>query len=691
MKKLITSLLCLLLALTLCCGLLAACNLPTTPEGNEGGDPSDGNGSGDPSDGNGSGDPSGGNGSGSSGGDGSGSTSGGNAQFAPENYTQGLEYVLLSNGYTVVGIGTATAVDLVIPSLYNGKPVVAIASNAFYDCPVKLKSVSVPGSVKTIGEWAFYSNYWLETVTVGEGVEVIEDAAFWGCQNLATVTLPDSLLSVGSNAFFYCLDLACTEKDGGKYLGNATNPYVMLMKATDTTVSAFTVQENTKFIYSEAFSGCAALASLSLPSSVISVGQSAFYGCSALTYTTYGNGNYLGNAANPHRVLVSCIDTNADTLEIHPNTAVIATYACYGARMTSLSVPASVVTVDMGAFYGCYNVTSLTLAEGLTVIDDTAFSNCFGVPAVTLPASLKHVGAEAFFAWRSTATFTMASEAGKYAVKENCLIEQASKTLVFAPKSGVLPTAGSIAAIGDYAMISYNANGALALPEGVVAIHSNAFYGLTYLTAVTLPQSLLYVGSQAFASTGLTAVTVPATAKLDFGAFAQCEALTEATVPSLPAYVFSECTELAQVTLNNAITSIGAHALEHTAITSFAVPVGVTTIGEAAFENCYVLTSVTLPAGLLTLEDDTFKYCYALSNVVLPAGLINVGNYTFYCCYELNSVYVPASVEYVANCAFGSCGSLTIYCETAAMPEWGWSQGWIDDTEAEIVWGYTGQ
>ena len=683
MKKLITSLLCLLLALTLCCGLLAACNLPTTPKGNEGGDengdPSDNGGSGDPSDGT----PNDGNGTGT--------PSGGNAQFAPENYTQGLEYVLLDNGYTVIGIGTATDTDLVIPSLYNGKPVVAIASNAFYSCPVKLKSVSVPGSVKTIGEWAFYSNYWLETATVGEGVEVIEDAAFWGCQNLATVTLPDSLLSVGSNAFFNCYDLVYTEKDGGKYLGNAANPYVMLMDVTDTAVSAFTVQDNTKFIYGEAFSGCAALTSISVPSSVISVGQSAFYGCNALTYTTYGNGNYLGNAANPYRVLVSCIDAEADTLEIHADTAVIATYACYGARMTALSIPASVVTVDMGAFYGCYYVTTLTLTEGLTVIDDMAFSNCFGVETVTLPASLKHVGSEAFLSWKSSATVTMASENGKYTVKENCLIEQASKTLVLALKSGTLPTDGSVAAIGDYAMLNYTVSGALTLPESVIAIHSNAFYGLKALTSVTLPQGLLYVGSQAFASTGLTSVTVPAAAKLDFGAFARCEALTEATVPALPAYVFSECGELAQVTLNNAITSIGAHALAQTAITSFNVPVGVTVIDEAAFEHCYALTSVTLPAGLLTLEDDAFKYCYALSNVVLPAGLTNVGNYTFYCCYELNSVYVPASVEYVANCAFGSCGSLTIYCETAALPEWGWSQSWIDDTEAEIVWGYTGQ
>ena len=684
MKKLILTSLCLLLALTLCCGLLASCSLLPSSEKNEGGSSSGGSSSGGSSSGGSS------SGGGSSGG---GSSSGGSGQFAPENYTAGLEYVLLDNGYTVVGIGSATATDLVIPSLYNGKPVVAIASNAFYDCPIWLKSVSVPGSVQSIGEWAFYGNYWIESVTLASGVQIIDDGAFWGCRKLASITLPDTLLSIGTNAFFSCDKLTCTEKEGGKYLGNATNPYVMLLGVTDTTISSFTVQENTKFIYNESFESCTKLASVSLPDSLISVGLGAFFNCNKLTYTTWGNGNYLGNASNPYLVLVSCVDTEADTLEIHSDTAVIAAYACYGARMTALSIPASVVTVESSAFYGCYYITSLTLAEGLTVIGDMAFSNCFSISTVTLPASLKHVGKEAFLSWGSSATMTMASESGKYTVKENCLIERASKTLVFALKTGVLPTDGSVAAIGDFAMLNYPmSDGALTLPEGVLAIYSHAFYGLKTLTSVSFPQSLAYIGSEAFASTGLTSVTVPADAGMGFAAFARCDSLTEATVPALPDYVFSECRELSQVTLNNTTASIGAYALQETAITSFDVPVGVTTIGESAFSFCTSLTSLTLPAGLLTLEDDAFKYCYALSSVVLPAGLTSVGNYAFFSCYGLDSVYIPASVETILNGAFGDCGSLTVYFEAAEMPEEAyWSEGWIDGTDAEIVWGATAE
>ncbi|MBQ7924255.1 MAG: leucine-rich repeat protein, partial [Clostridia bacterium] len=74
----------------------------------------------------------------------------------PEEYTQGLEYELSTDEtcYTVTGIGTCADTDIVIPSMYNGKPVTNIYDLAFRDC-YGLTSVVIGDSVTSIGDWAF--------------------------------------------------------------------------------------------------------------------------------------------------------------------------------------------------------------------------------------------------------------------------------------------------------------------------------------------------------------------------------------------------------------------------------------------------------------------------------------------------------------------------------------------------------
>ena len=92
--------------------------------------------------------------------------------------SEGLEFALLGNAYAVIGIGTCTDTDVVIPSVYNGLPVTVIGENAFFLCG-SLTSVTIGDSVTSIGEWAFYS-----------------------CISLTSITIPDSVTSIGTDAFF---------------------------------------------------------------------------------------------------------------------------------------------------------------------------------------------------------------------------------------------------------------------------------------------------------------------------------------------------------------------------------------------------------------------------------------------------------------------------------------------------------
>ena len=122
--------------------------------------------------------------------------------------TEGLEYMESEDGegYIVVGLGTYSSdgnFDLIIPDEYNGKPVIAIGENAFYN-ENKVRSVVVGKNVRTIDACAFYYISYLRSVVFLGEIEAIGDQAFENCYELSKINLPSSLESIGSCAFKSC-------------------------------------------------------------------------------------------------------------------------------------------------------------------------------------------------------------------------------------------------------------------------------------------------------------------------------------------------------------------------------------------------------------------------------------------------------------------------------------------------------
>ncbi|MCH5155318.1 MAG: leucine-rich repeat protein [Clostridiales bacterium] len=199
-------------------------------------------------------------------------------------YTNGLVFSSSTRYSTVAGYeGTATKV--IVPPAYGGKPVTAIGDDAFYrtgELP-SIKSVSLPDSITTIGDRAFYNCQYLASINLTDNVTHIGENAFYRNTRLRTVGDITGVMGegLGAGAFNGCSDLRQIE------LGNG------LTKISDYTfndcsaLNQITLSGALKGIGNYAFSGCTSLKSIEIESSVLeTIGDYAFADCSALVDVT---------------------------------------------------------------------------------------------------------------------------------------------------------------------------------------------------------------------------------------------------------------------------------------------------------------------------------------------------------------------------------------------------------------------
>ena len=131
--------------------------------------------------------------------------------------------------------------------------VTTIGNYAFYDCD-SLTSITIPDSVTTIGDEAFFDCSSLTSVTIPDSVTTIGSGAFARCRSLTSVTIPDSVTSIGVSAFYECSSL-----------------------------TSVTIGDSVTTIGYGAFFCCSSLTNVTIPDRVTTIGELAFAWCSSLT------------------------------------------------------------------------------------------------------------------------------------------------------------------------------------------------------------------------------------------------------------------------------------------------------------------------------------------------------------------------------------------------------------------------
>lgn len=259
-------------------------------------------------------------------------------------------YLLRDNQLSITGHASNFFSTLNIPESISisgtSYPVTSIEAYAFYKCHIV--NFSIPSSIKYIGKYAFdngifnYNEYencnylgnednpyfalinvinkdasnikfhsktkfilsdsmsYLTNVTqinVPNGVLGIGEYAFSSCPSLQSITLPDSLTYVEQYAFTNCPNLVYTKSTTAKYLGNSSNMYLVLADCLDNANTTLTINSATKIIMSFV---CyeSKITSLSIPSAVKYIGDSAFYNCTSLTSVSLPNSlEHIGDEA----------------------------------------------------------------------------------------------------------------------------------------------------------------------------------------------------------------------------------------------------------------------------------------------------------------------------------------------------------------------------------------------------------
>jgi hypothetical protein len=301
-------------------------------------------------------------------------------------------------------------------------------------------SVNIISGVTTIGGFAFVGCESLTSVTIPNSVTTIGDATFSGC-DLTSVTIPNSVTTIGDSAFGYCENLLNIYVDSNS--GYFASIDGVLFSRDGTKIlsypigresSYYQIPNNVTAIGDGAFDSCINLTSVTIPNSMMTIGNYAFCGCGLTSVTIPNSVTTIGNAAFS------------------------------GCGFASVTIPNSVTTIGNDAFSGC-DITSVTIPNSVTVIGESAFQACYSLTSVTIPNSVTTISDAAFAYCTNLTNLTISN---------------------------------GVATVGNAVFADCDSLTSVTIPNSVMTIGINAFGRCDSLTSVTIPNSVTTIGNYAF-------------------------------------------------------------------------------------------------------------------------------------------------------------------------------------------------
>ena len=555
-------------------------------------------------------------------------------------------------------------------------------------------AVSIPATIKEIGEEAFLDNAYISSVVIPDSVERIGYAAFSGCNNLSKVTIPDSVETIDTAAFCNCSALSEVKIGSGlKKLGSGV------------------------------FVGCQLLSEIKIGSSKFSCENSAIYNKDKTKLYGVLQGKKESAYSMPDTIeyilpysFYGCENLNAVT--VSPRVQDISAYSfsnCIGLK--TVTIPYSVNNIDAKAFENCVNLTAVTVPESVTYIHGTAFDGCprleFDAPEFSYAANwfkkLDRSQAALIDYEENNPNGNTSYSLGDNSVSSNDPSNPNFETPIYEPANvpkniedlansyvsgeGLI---GETVVVGRRAVVFINNTKQTVVSDRVVSndtsysslypegselfdtetrgkgislpkfavidnkIAAKAFYADTSLKEYEFDAGITEIGDFSFARSGLTSIVIPeSVTSIGYGAFYHCDDLSKITIPSTVTNIEPAAFANTRMMDNWMQYGSGDYFICGDGIlvayrggdSPIAIPEGVKQIGPEAFKDHKGITDVSLPDSLTRICEEAFMGCANLKTLSGGINLKVVEDRAFSGC-PLDNVRVVASVEELGLGAF---------------------------------------
>ncbi len=548
----------------------------------------------------------------------------------------------------------------------------------------QITSIVFPNTLKKIGNYAFVNCTNLSSVYGLSSISTIGSYSFYYCTKLSTLnngsltnTLPSTIRHIGTYSFFNTalryfstlgqlstIDSNVYYASGISTLSLQVDPYVSTIPASAfyamPRLSTFTINNNPQN---------------TLPSSISSIGASAFAGCGAIQNITIP-GQIEVFATN----VFSGTRISSLSLNINPTISTLWTSAFYGATYLSTffinngpanTLPSSISSISGSAFYNCMALQNIYMSGKLSRIDTYAF---FRTPISSLSMqfdpSYSSISAYAFAGMANLSTFVIndgplntlpssVTSIGTYAFN-NCT------ALTYLSTSGYLTLISSFALTGTsisslnlrYAS-SVNAIGSTifgsvstlstfiindgplnTFPSTMTIINAYSLQNMPGLTYISTFGDITSIGSQPFMYSNISSISIRFNSSLS----------------TIPQWAFSNTIRLSTLVINDSppntlpssVTGLSNNAFLNCPMTSLSTLGELVVFGQGAagiFGSSGISSmSLRFSSTLVSIPGSAFLNANKLSSLVINNGPPNT---------------VPSSIISIGNAAFSLCSALT--------------------------------
>ena len=427
--------------------------------------------------------------------------------------------------------------------------------------------------------------------------------------------------------------------------------------------SRIEIPEGMTVIDDNAFKNNTKLKEVILPSSLKSIGISAFEGTSLSKIELPSSLTYIGENAF----------ANIKTL-------------------TEITIPKSVESASY-AFYGDVNLKKVIFEDGIVTIPPRVLQNT-GIEEIVLPSSVKTIGSYAFSNSKSLEKINLLD--GVRQIEEGAFSGDSKLSDVELPET--------LTEISSYVFSDTPSLTHINLPSGITNIGTGAFEH-SGLTSIELPKELTGIGHWAFRGTHLSAIYLPRKLNyLGINAFSDIGTLKEVTVTSninngwdywgapfyssplttvvieegvtkIPARMFYNQKGIMNINFPSTMKEIGANAFEGTSLKAVLFPLAVEYIGDHAFGDIATLISIDVGSNLVTGQNafsasknlvtinlksgvrkivDGFLANTGITEFVVPEGVEEIGKDAFSSNEQLTKIILPSTLKTIGERAFSN-------------------------------------